>query len=56
MVRAYFLGCVVWNIDLATPGNLEKLLNLQVNNFCVFNDWILLERDFLEKISAVRLQ
>lgn len=38
MIRPYFLGCVVRNVDLATPGNLEKILNLQVNNFRFLHD------------------
>ena len=29
-VRAHILCCIVRNIDLATPGNLKKFLNLQV--------------------------
>jgi hypothetical protein len=39
MIRPYFLGCVVRNVDLATPGNLEKILNLQVNNFRFLHDF-----------------
>jgi hypothetical protein len=32
-VRPHILCCIVRHVDLATPGNLKKFLNLQVNFF-----------------------